>query len=76
MNNPIRNPYNNIPLYQSPLNELLHYSYVNINECKATVQGNRQQYPIKNHFCRYFSGTSYCLEKGENMREWPEGIFF
>jgi hypothetical protein len=42
MNNPIRNPYNKIPLFQSPLNDLLRYAYININKCKAAVQGNLQ----------------------------------
>jgi hypothetical protein len=47
MNNPIRNPYNKIPLFQSPLNDLLRYAYININKCKAAVQSNLQPYQIK-----------------------------
>jgi len=51
MNNPIRNSYNNIPLFQSPLNELLHYSYININECKAVMQSNEEPDWSKKSFC-------------------------
>jgi hypothetical protein len=47
MNNPIRNSYNNIPLFQSPLNELLDSSYININICTAVMQGNQQPFQVK-----------------------------
>jgi len=42
----------------SPRNDLLHYSYIYINKCKAPVQSNREGYREKKRFLSIFSGNS------------------
>jgi hypothetical protein len=48
MNNPTRNPCNKIPVYASPLNELLDYPLSIIKICKAALPCSLASGPGKN----------------------------